>query len=300
MSVRNKTGEGREAVREPERQKRIAAIHDISCVGRCSLTVALPILSAAGIDTGVLPTAVLSTHTGGFTGFTYRDLTSDIQPISDHWKSLDLKFDALYSGFLGSFDQIDLVADLFERFKTKDNLVMVDPVMADEGKLYSIYSTEMARGMAKLCAKADIILPNLTEAAFILDEDYVEGPYTREYIEGMLHRLSRLGPKKVVLTGVWFDKKQLGAAALDSETGVISYAFSKKIEGHFHGTGDVFGSALLAGLMNGFSLEKSIEIGVNYTYSCIEKTVELNQERRYGVCFEKALPGFIKALGLAD
>ncbi|MEL1136668.1 pyridoxal kinase, partial [Desulfitobacterium sp. THU1] len=151
-----------------ERQKRVAAIHDISCVGRCSLTVALPILSAAGLDTGVLPTAVLSTHTGGFEGFTYRDLTEDIEPISKHWQSLNLKFDALYSGFLGSFEQIDLVADLFKTFREEGTLVMVDPVMADNGVLYSVYSPEMAKGMAKLCSMADIMVPNLTEAAFML------------------------------------------------------------------------------------------------------------------------------------
>jgi pyridoxine kinase len=154
------------------KQKRIAAIHDISCVGRCSLTVALPILSAAGIDTGILPTAVLSTHTGGFENFTYRDLTEDITPIASHWKSLDLKFDALYSGFLGSYEQIDLVSNLFELFKDQDTLILVDPVMADNGEFYSVYSPEMAKGMARLCQKADIIVPNLTEAAFMLDEPY--------------------------------------------------------------------------------------------------------------------------------
>ena len=148
------------------RQKRIAAIHDISCVGRCSLTVALPILSAAGYETSVLPTAVLSTHTGGFTGFTYRDLTEDISPIAAHWQSLGLHFDALYSGFLGSYAQIGLISGLIDTFKKSDTLVMVDPVMADDGKYYSVYSPDMAAGMKKLCAKADIITPNLTEAAF--------------------------------------------------------------------------------------------------------------------------------------
>ena len=282
------------------KQKRIAAIHDISCVGRCSLTVALPILSAAGIDTGVLPTAVLSTHTGGFTGFTFRDLTEDIDLISAHWQSLDLKFDAMYSGFLGSFEQIDLVAKLFNTFKTDNNLIMVDPVMADEGKLYSIYSPEMARGMAKLCAKADIIVPNLTEAAFILDEDYVPGPYTKEYIEAILRKLAALGPGKVVLTGVYFDDKELGAAAYDKKADTVDYAFADKIEGYFHGTGDVFGSTLLSGLLNDFSLKDSTQIAVDYTQKCIVLTVEADQEKRYGVCFEKALPMLMKKLGLLE
>lgn len=180
-----------------DKQKRIAAIHDISCVGRCSLTVALPILSAAGFDTSVLPTAILSTHTGGFEGFTYRDLTTDIKPISNHWQSLNIKFDALYSGFLGSFEQIDLVAELFDTFRSKETLVMVDPVMADNGVLYSVYSPEMAKGMSKLCAKADIIVPNLTEAAFLLEEEYVGENYSQEYIESLLKRLSVLGAKRL-------------------------------------------------------------------------------------------------------
>ena len=278
------------------RQKRVAAIHDISCVGRCSLTVALPILSAAGLDTGVLPTAVLSTHTGGFSGFTYRDLTEDIEPIKAHWLSLGLQFDAMYSGFLGSFEQIDLVADLFDSFRTKDTLIMVDPVMADQGKLYSIYSPEMAKGMAGLCAKADLIVPNLTEAAFILDEEYREGPYTKEYIESMLRRLAALGPKMVVLTGVWFEESRLGAAAYDATADQVSYAFDSHIPGYFHGTGDVFGSALLSGLMNGCTLPEAAELAVAYTRECIRLTVEADQELRYGVCFERALPLLMQRL----
>lgn len=281
-----------------ERQKRIAAIHDISCVGRCSLTVALPILSAAGFDTGVLPTAVLSTHTGGFEGFTYRDLTEDIEPISKHWQSLNLKFDALYSGFLGSFEQIDLVADLFKTFGGENSLVMVDPVMADNGVLYSVYSPEMAKGMAKLCSMADIIVPNLTEAAFMLEEEYVGDNYDQEYIEKTLRKLSDMGAKKVVLTGVSFDPAKLGAACYDRETDSVSYAFNERVEGYYHGTGDVFGSALLSGLLNDFSLAESTQIAVDYTLKCIQLTVAAQQERRYGVCFERALPYLIQRLGL--
>lgn len=280
------------------RQKRVAAIHDISCVGRCSLTVALPILSAAGFDTSVLPTAVLSTHTGGFEGFTFRDLTDDIKPISTHWQSLNIKFDALYSGFLGSFEQIDLVADLFATFRSEDTVVMVDPVMADNGVLYSIYSPEMAKGMTKLCAKADIIVPNLTEAAFLLDEDFIGESYSQEYIETLLKKLSTLGAKQVVLTGVSFDKTKLGAAALDSNTGKISYAFNDKIDGYFHGTGDVFSSSLLSALLNDFPLDDAIQIAVNYTLKCIRLTEKIGQEKRYGVCFERAIPYLIQQLGL--
>ncbi|HEY5556839.1 pyridoxamine kinase [Acetobacterium sp.] len=281
-----------------KRQKRVVAIHDISCVGRCSLTVALPIISAAGFNTSVLPTAVLSTHTGGFENFTYRDLTDDIRPISQHWQSLNHSFDAIYSGFLGSFEQIDLVAELFDTFRTDDNLIMVDPVMADNGELYSVFSPEMAKGMAKLCAKADIIVPNLTEAAFLLDAPYISRGYDQKYIETTLKKLSQLGAPKVVLTGVSFEKSKLGAATYDAETGDIHFLFNDCIEGLFHGTGDIFGSTLLSALLRDFSLADSTQIAVDYAHECIVKTVELDQEKRYGVCFERAIPYLIKRLGL--
>jgi pyridoxine kinase len=281
-----------------KKQKRVAAIHDISCVGRCSLTVALPIISAAGFDTSVLPTAVLSTHTGGFENFTYRDLTSDIKPIADHWQSLKLEFDALYSGFLGSFEQIDLVADLFDSFQKDDTLILVDPVMADHGQLYSVYSPEMAKGMTRLCARADIIVPNLTEAAFLLDEPYVGEQYDQNYVEDLLVRLSQLGSRKVVVTGISFDDSHLGAATYDADSNTFDYAFNEKIADFFHGTGDIFGSTLLAGLLNDFDLNEATQIAVDYTRECILKTIELNQEKRYGVCFERAIPYLIKRLGL--
>ena len=277
-------------------QKRVMAIHDISCVGRCSLTVALPIISAAGFDCGVMPTAVLSTHTGGFTGFTYRDLTDDIIPIGKHWESLGLRFDALYSGFLGSFEQIALVADVFDRFKAANGFVLVDPVMADNGKLYPVYSPEMAKGMAGLCAHADIIVPNLTEAAFLLDEPYVGDEYDRVYVEGLLKRLTSLGSKQVVLTGISFEKGMLGAACYDSKTLETGYFALKRIDGYFHGTGDVFGSSLLSALLSGRTLSQASEIAVKYTHRCITQTDEAGQERRYGVCFEKAIPYFINLL----
>jgi pyridoxine kinase len=275
------------------------AIHDISCVGRCSLTVALPIICAAGHDCGVLPTAVLSTHTGGFTDFTYRDLTADIAPISAHWQSLGLGFDAMYSGFLGSFEQIDLVAQLFKTYKTRDNIVLVDPVMADEGKLYAIYSPEMVGGMAKLCASADIIIPNITEACFMVDETYKAGPYDKPYIENLLKKLAALGPKQVVLTGIHFDDVKLGAAVYNAAGGTTEYVFAPRIEGYVHGTGDVFGSALLSALLSGFTLAEAAQIACDYVCESIRITIALDQERRYGVAFEKALPMLIKKLGLA-
>jgi pyridoxine kinase len=182
-------------------QKRVAALHDISCFGKCSLTVALPILSAAGLECAVLPTAVLSTHTGGFAGYTYRDLTDDLPPIFAHWQSIGLKFDAVYSGFLGSETQLRIAAEMFERLHETGALVIVDPVMADNGALYATFSPTFPDGMRSLAQRADVILPNMTEAALLLGEPYREGPYTREYIEGVLRRLRALPRRLAVLTG---------------------------------------------------------------------------------------------------
>lgn len=279
-------------------QKRVVAIHDISGFGKCSLTVALPIISAAGIETTVLPTAVLSTHTGGIAGFTYRDLTDDINPIAQHWKSLDLSFDAIYTGFLGSFEQLDLVSGFFDAFKTPDNIILVDPVMADYGKLYTIFTPEFVEGMAKLCSKADIIIPNITEAVFMLGEEYKEGPYNREYIENILIKLSGLGPKQVVLTGVYFEDDKLGAATYDKRTGVFGYSFANRIEGFYHGTGDVFGSALLGALLNGFDLLEATDIAVSFTTESIKRTAEAKTDVRFGVNFEESIPNYLKNLGL--
>lgn len=273
------------------RQNRVLAIHDISCFGKCSLTVALPIISATGAECAVIPTAVLSTHTGGFTGFTYRDLTEDITSIVDHWKTLDLGFDAIYTGFLGSFEQIDIISETFDRL---EGLRIVDPVMADDGVLYPVFDSNFPKGMRKLCEKADIILPNITEACLMLEEEYVEGPYTPEYIEGLMERLSGIGAKKVVLTGVYFDENKLGAATYDAETGERSYYFSDRVPGYFHGTGDVFGSAFVGSYMNGCSLADSVMIAVDFTVGSIKRTYAAKTDVRYGVNFEQGLLQLIK------
>lgn len=279
-------------------QKKVAAIHDVSYFGRCSITVALPILSAAGFDTSVLPTTILSTHTGGFEGFRYRDLTEEIVPNSHDWQSRNLQFDALYSGFLGSYKQLDLVADLFDTFKSEETLIMVDPILAINGVLSSVYSPEMAKGMLKLCSKADIITPNLTEAALLLDEEYIEKNYSHDYIEKTLKSLSSLGAKKVVLSGVSFGEEKLGVATFDSDTGKISYAFSEQIDGYLHGT-DVLGSALLSALLYDFPLDEATQIAVDYTSMCISSTLKAEREIKYGVHFKNAAPYLINRLGLS-
>ncbi len=282
-----------------ERQKRVAAIHDISGFGKCSLTVALPIISAAGVETTVMPTAVLSTHTGGFTGFTYRDLTEDMRPIADHWQSLNIGFDGIYSGFLGSFEQIDIVCEFIDKFKKSDDtVVIVDPAMADNGKMYTIFDMAFAKKMASLCAKADIIVPNFTEAAFILGEEYVEPPYSKEYVEGLLKRLAALGPKKIVLTGVTFDNEKLGSASYDAETETIDYCLSDIIDGYYHGTGDVYASAFLGAYLNGKTLAESAAVAVDFTRGSIQRTKDAGTDVRFGVDFERGLPKYIKDLGL--
>jgi len=275
-------------------QKRVAAIHDISCFGKCSLTVALPVISAAGIEVSVIPTAVLSTHTGGFTGFTYRDLTDDILPVVQHWQTLDLKFDAIYSGFLGSFKQIDIMAEVFGKLRTPGNLILVDPVMADNGKLYSIFPSDFPEGMKKLCAYADIIVPNMTEAALLVGDAYHDGPYDKRCIEDILKRLADIGPQRVVLTGVYFDDAELGAAIYDR--GEITYLLSPRIEGYYHGTGDLFASALLAGVLDGLTLADSAGAAIKLTVESIERTRQAGTDVRFGVNFEAGLAGFAAEL----
>ncbi|WP_419051847.1 pyridoxamine kinase [Parabacteroides goldsteinii] len=279
-------------------QKRVAAIHDLSGFGKCSLTVALPILSAAGIETSALPTAILSTHTGGISGYTYRDLTEDMRPVMKHWKSLDIKFDAIYTGFLGSFEQLDIVKEFFDAFRQEDNLILVDPVMGDNGELYTVFTHEFAAGMRMLCQKADIIVPNLTEAALLLDEPFHPGPYTHAYIESLLRKLGALGPQKVVLTGVYFKEDELGAATYDRTTDTIDYVFTQKIPGYYHGTGDVFASALLSALLNDFSLIDAAAIAVHFTTDSIRRTYKAKTDYRFGVNFEQSFPDFLKELKL--
>ena len=279
-------------------QKRVAAIHDLSGFGKCSLTVALPILSAAGIETSALPTTILSTHTGGISGYTYRDLTEDMRPVMKHWKSLDIKFDAIYTGFLGSFEQLDIVKEFFDAFRQEDNLILVDPVMGDNGELYTVFTREFAAGMRMLCQKADIIVPNLTEAALLLDEPYHPGPYTHAYIESLLRKLGALGPQKVVLTGVYFKEDELGAATYDRTTDTIDYVFTQKIPGYYHGTGDVFASALLSALLNDFSLIDAAAIAVHFTTDSIRRTYKAKTDYRFGVNFEQSFPDFLKELKL--
>lgn len=278
-----------------EKQRRVAAIHDISGIGKCSLTAALPIISAAGIEAAAMPTAVLSTHTGDITGYTYRDLTNDLPAIAAHWRSLGIEFDGVYSGFLGSTEQVEMVCDFIDTFRKEGCVILVDPAMADSGRMYTTFDDDFAKEMAKLCSKADIIVPNLTEAAFLLGEEYVAPPYSREYIEGLLQRLTSLGPQMIVLTGVSFNHDEIGCAVYNS--GTVHYRFSEKFDGIYYGTGDVFASALLGAYMRGKNISDSADIALDFTCDAIRRTYVAGTDTRLGVNFEQGIGDYINKLG---
>ena len=274
--------------------KRIITIQDISCVGRCSLTVALPIISAAGVEAAILPTAVLSNHTA-FPEFTFRDLTDEIQPISDTLARLGIDFDAIGTGYLGSPKQLDLVADLIDRFKKPGTEVFIDPVLGDNGSLYKGFTQDFADRMAKFCAKADIIMPNMTEAALMLREDYRE-EYDEEYIRGLLVRLTSLGARRAALTGIGFRDDEIGFYMYDAVSGEFSHYFNEKLPIRCHGTGDIFASAALGGRMRGLGYTESLALATDYTLECIRKTLSDPNHRDYGVNFEQALPYYISEI----
>lgn len=276
-------------------QKQVLAIHDLSCVGRCSLTVALPVLSAAGLHVSVLPTALLSTHTGEFTGYTNLDLTQEMAKIYAHFQTLPLRFDGLYSGFLGSWEQLALVEDVFAHYRRADTLLLVDPVMADHGKLYATYTETLARDMGRLCRQADVIVPNLTEAAILLEASYREQPSFPQ-VEAMLRALhKRYGCRQAVITGILRDGL-LGAAAYDAQRDCVFFHGQPPMEHVFYGTGDVLASALLAGLMRGRSLSQSTTLAVDFTYQSMLHTLDNGLPLRYGVAFEQALPMLVRSL----
>ena len=269
--------------------KRIVTIQDISCFGKCSITVALPLISAMGIECAIIPTSVLSTHTGGFEGFTFRDLSDDISKIKEHWKKYNLEFDTIYTGYLGSKEQIDSVIDFIDDFKKESTLVFVDPAMADKGKLYTGFNSEFPSHMARLCSKADIIVPNITEASFMLDIPYTES-YDEEYIKDVLKKLCGLGCKKAVLTGISFEKSTQGVVYYDSETNEYYSYFNENIPASFHGTGDTFSSVLAGALSLGMNHEKALQIAVDFTVKTIKETIPYREKHNYGTMFESCIP----------
>ncbi|MBE6362623.1 MAG: pyridoxamine kinase [Lentisphaerae bacterium] len=276
--------------------KRVLSIQDISCVGKCSLTVALPIISAAGIETAILPTAVLSTHTV-FNGFTFRDLTDDIPGIAEHWLEEKIKFDGISTGYLGSFRQIELVEKIFDDFSHPGMLRFVDPAMGDNGKLYPGFDEAFARKMGELCGKADIIVPNFTEAAFMLGEEYMaDKDYSADDVKALLKRLCGLGSPIAAITGVSLEKGKYGVMAYDSTKDEYCEYYSEHLPYSFHGTGDVFSSACFAALMYGKPLAEALKVAVEFTIEAIRQTVAQENPIWYGVDFELAIPKLLELL----
>ena len=269
---------------------RVLAINDVSCVGKCSLTVALPIISACGVECNVLPTALLSTHTGGFTGYTFRDLTDDIPAMLNHWESLGLKFDYICSGYLGSIQQIDLVADVKKRFLAENGKFIVDPVMGDGGKLYAGFTPDYVEKMRGLCREADYILPNVTEACYLADVSY---PLTRENAEVALAKLNKLC-KQPIATGVT-EGNRIFVYYIDENGNTCTYEH-ENIEGNFHGAGDVFASAFVGALARGKSDKQAIKLASDFVTASIRRTEIEVEDRRYGLSFEAETFAFLQAL----
>lgn len=274
--------------------KRILTIQDISCLGKCSITVALPIISAMGIETTILPTAVLSTHTM-FKNFTVKDLTDQLVPITEHWKQEGVHFDAIYTGYLGSDEEIEIVKKIFADFGGEDTLIFVDPVMADHGKLYPAFDEAYAKHNASLCSTADIIVPNLTEACFMTDTEYRED-YDEAYIKTLLNKLAQLGSKVVVLTGIAFGEGKNGVYGLDTQSGAYFSYENDHIDATYHGTGDVFSSVSVGGIVRGLSYADAFALAADYTADTIRETLKNPDKPWYGVDFEATIPELVTML----
>lgn len=271
---------------------KLLTIQDISCVGQCSLTVALPILSACGAETCILPSAVLSTHTAGFTDFTVRDLTADMPGIAAHWQKEGILFDAIYTGYLGSTEQIDYVQNIFDTLRKEGAKTFVDPAMADNGVLYGAFDMTYANAMKPLCFGADVILPNLTEACLLTDMPYRE-TYDEAYITEVLDKLKAAGAKTVILTGISYQPETTGVIVAEGDS--VQYYEHVRFEKGCHGTGDVYASAFVGAYLQGFTAYESAKIAADYTVQCIANT-QGDAGHWYGVKFETAIPELISAL----
>lgn len=271
---------------------KILTVQDISCVGQCSLTVALPILSACGVETCALPSAVLSTHTCGFTGYTFRDLTEDMPPICKHWKKEGIAFDGIYTGYLGSAKQVEYVKDILHTVKSPCGRTVVDPAMADNGKLYVGFDEAFVDAMRSLCAEADYILPNLTEAALLAGLSYQPRP-SREQVDALLQALCALGCRNVLLTGVSYREGKTGIVVF--ENGEYAYYEHDLLANSCHGTGDIYASAFVGALMRGKTAYAAAAVAADYVLDCIRTTAKL-ENHWYGAAFEPVLGKLIAAL----
>lgn len=274
--------------------KRILTIQDISCFGKCSLTVALPLLSAMGIETAILPTAVLSTHTL-FKGYTCKDLSDQLTPITDHWKREGITFDAIYTGYLGTEEEIDTVIGIINTFRNDHTLAFIDPAMGDNGKLYPAFNEHYTKKNADLCAVADIADPNITEAAFLTGLPYRE-TYEEEYVRELLLALAALGTKTPILTGVSLSEGKTGAMGYDSAKKEFFHYQNDRIPAAYHGTGDIFSSVLAGAFVLGIERTGALKTAADYTALTIAKTLENPENPWYGVDFEATIPDLVKAL----
>lgn len=269
--------------------KKILTIQDISCYGQCSITVALPILSAWGYETAILPSAVLSTHTSGFKNFTVHDLSNEIPKIINHWKQEGIKYDTLYAGYLGEEQHIDSVIQIKNELLNKDGFFILDPVIGDNGKLYPAFDNNYVKAIRRLVKEADIILPNLTEACFLTDTEYKED-YDEAYIKDIIDRLLKIGAKKIVLTGIAYQKEMTGVVVYD-ENG-YQHFIHPRIAKSYHGTGDVYASTFLGAYLSNNDLYKSTKIAADFVVEAIKNTIE-DPSHNYGVKFEPLLVDFI-------
>ena len=280
--------------------KRVLTVQDISCVGKCSLTAAIPVISAMGIEVCPLPTAILSNHTA-FSSFSFLDLTDKIPEILNEWKKQGFHFDAIYTGYLGSIKQIDLVHKILDEFAQNDTLVVIDPCMADNGKLYTGFSQDFVKQMAKLCGRANVILPNMTEACFLVNQDYDIFTHTNESITKVMAKLLSLGAKQVILKGVEFSKEKIGVAYCSQKLFDNNFStnennmedmniyFHHRYDENFHGTGDVFASAVTGALVLKKDIKDAVKIACDFVQESIECTLLNPNYNWYGVDFESAL-----------
>lgn len=276
--------------------KRILTVQDISCLGKCSMTIALPVISAMGVEAVILPTALLSTHTM-FKHFTFKDLSDQIGPICRHWQSEGVQFDAIYTGYLGSIHQIDQMKELFRMFGTEENRIIVDPVMGDNGKLYAGFDMEYVKKNTELCAMADIIVPNITEASLMTGMPY-RTETEESYVKGLLTRLGELGPKIAVLTGVSLSPGKTGVMGLDTRTGEYFLYQNERIEASLHGTGDLFSSICAGAMMRGYTWQDAMRIAADHTAYTIEVTLRNGSDSWYGVDFEETMPELIRRISI--
>lgn len=270
--------------------KRIATIQDISCFGKCSITVSLPLISAMGVECAIVPTTVLSTHTAGFTEYTVCDISDQLLPIAEHWRRENISLDTLYTGYLANYEQIELTKRFIELTRGENTMIFVDPAMADNGKLYPGFPADFPNAMLELVRIADVVCPNITEACLLLSKEYKnEGEYDEEYIKDLVDGFVALGIKKVVITGVKYGDGCHGAMSYDANAGEYRYLFGENMNCYFHGTGDVFSSVLCGALTKGEDVYSATQKAVDFTIACIAHTLPDRENHPYGVKFEECL-----------